>query len=113
MDPVLLKGSIQSVPAVVSLEEGAMDVVALGSDGFLQHLHFDGKDWGEWENLGITAHSAPTIQRHLSKVFIVVLNERGNLISLSRNATSTSKTWKGSLKQEELGGQLSLEFMKN
>lgn len=107
-----LGGSLLSVPAITFLKDNAIDVVALGTDGYLQHLHFDGQNWAsDWEDLGVTAHSAPIMEKLDGKLFIMALTKDGQLFSLSRDGTTTGSKWKDSLKQENLGGDLTSDFV--
>lgn len=57
-----LGGNVTSTPAVVSPFKGVMDVVALGRDGRIKHLHYNGSAWAdEWEDLGVSASAAPQV----------------------------------------------------
>ncbi|KAI8721386.1 hypothetical protein NCS52_00586100 [Fusarium sp. LHS14.1] len=48
-----LGGNVTSTPAVVSPLKGVLDVVALGRDRRIKHMHYDGSAWAdEWEDLG-------------------------------------------------------------
>jgi hypothetical protein len=106
-----LGGNLVSAPAVVSLKDGQMDVLALGSNGNLQHLRFDGQAWAtEWEDLGVEAGCAPSAVVHDGRVTIAVVTKDGTLLSLTREADDEAASWKGSLKQEVVGKDLSLEY---
>lgn len=106
-----LGGKLISWPTVVSLGTDSYDVVALGFNGTLQHLNYDGNRWAdEWEDLGIEVRSAPSARTHDRKVFLTAVAQNGSLMVWTRD-NSTSRTWKDSLQVEDLGGDLSLEFL--
>lgn len=105
-----LGGSIISTPAVISLEEGVYDILALGTNGTLQHRHFDGSGWSaDWEDLGLRAHSAPTITNLNGHVFVAAVAQDGSLIVWSRS-NAVEEKWDESLEPENLGGKVSLGF---
>jgi len=105
-----LGGSILSVPAVVSLDQGAYDVVALGTNGTLQHRHFDGSGWSTaWEDLGVRAHSAPAMALLDGQLFIAAVAKNGTLQVWTRD-DSLAEEWKDSLEVTGLGGDLTLDF---
>lgn len=109
-DLISLGGSIISTPAVISLERGGLDIVALNTNGTLQHRHYDGSEWSaDWEDLGVRAHSAPTIALLEDKVYIAAVAQSGSLRVWSRG-DSVEEKWKNSLKTANLGGDLSLDF---
>lgn len=106
-----LGGNVISQPAILSVDRGVFDVVALGVNGTLQHLHFDGSRWSDdWEDLDIEAHSAPSSFIFKDQVHIAVVASDGHLMVWSREA-SVEEAWKGSLRSEDLEGDLSLEFL--
>lgn len=105
-----LGGSIISVPSVVSLDKGVYDVLALGTNGTVQHRHYDGTGWStDWEDLGVRAHSAPNVGVQGDTVFVAAVTQDNKLKVWSRD-NSVKESWKGSLKEEDLGGDLSLDF---
>ncbi|KAI9152245.1 hypothetical protein HJFPF1_09474 [Paramyrothecium foliicola] len=107
-----LGGNILSAPAIEFLGDDIIDIIALGTDGELKHLHFDGRAWGtEWEGLGITAYSAPSTMQYEDRLYILMLNKEGNLIVLSRDASSNTEKWKGSLEQSNLGGNFTFDYL--
>lgn len=106
-----LGGKIISVPAVASVSENVLDVVALSEDGTLVHQHFDGSGWESgWEDLNIQAHSAPTMMILDEQVWIVAVNADGELMAWSRDDSAAGR-WQYSLSEgRNLGGELSLEY---
>lgn len=104
-------GDIISVPAVVSVSENVLDVVALSQGGTLVHQHFDGFGWESgWEDLDIRAHSAPTMMILDEEVWIVAVNADGELMAWSRDDSATGR-WQYSLSEgRNLKGELSLEY---
>ena len=104
-------GDIISVPAVVSVDDDILDVVALSKDGTLVHQHYDGSAWGSgWEDLEIKAHSAPTMTILDDEVWIVAVNADGELMAWSRDDSAAGR-WQYSLSDgQNLGGELSLEY---
>ena len=107
-----LGGNIISVPGVISVDTGVVDIVALDTKGVLQHRHYDDDNgWSkEWESLGVRAHSAPTITSFDDKLFIAAVSESGNLTVWTRD-NSVAESWKGSLEENDLGGNMSLDFL--
>lgn len=106
-----LGGSIISQPAAATLGDDTLDIVALGTNGTLQHLFFDGDGWEEtWEDLGIEAWSAPSLRVHNDQVVLLAIGRNGSLQAWTRD-NSTEPLWKGSLVRENLGGDLSLGFL--
>lgn len=104
-----LGGSIISRPAVVRLGSGTFDVVALGSNGTLQHLYFNGDEWEEnWEDLGLEASSAPVARLHNNQVVLLALARNGSLIAWTRD-NRRERSWRGSFRAENLAGALSLD----
>ncbi|KAL6849210.1 hypothetical protein ACO1O0_008740 [Amphichorda felina] len=108
-DETELGGSLLSAPAVISLGEKDLDIVALGKDGYLQHIHYNGEKWSEWEDLGIRANSAPSIEVVGDQLFLLGVSDDGRLLSWRRD-TSSRYIWKDSLKLEDLGGNLTLSY---
>ncbi|KAI9149874.1 hypothetical protein HJFPF1_09620 [Paramyrothecium foliicola] len=104
-----LGGNIISTPTVISLGDDLLDVIALGEDGNLQHQHYNGSNWlDEWENLEIATHTAPTATVYNKKIYITAVKDDGHLIALWRDVDS-NHSWKGTLNQADLGGNLSLD----
>jgi len=54
-----LGGTLTSQPAVVSWDEGRLDIFAVGTDSALWHRWWDGSSWGGWQSLGGVLESPP------------------------------------------------------
>ena len=72
-----LQGVLTASPAVISGEDGSVDVLARGVDRrvYLKHrqLTSQGRAWGEWEDLGGTSTVSPAVERNddgMLRVFI-------------------------------------------
>jgi len=72
-----LQGVLTAAPAVISGEDGSVDVLARGVDRrvYLKHrqLTSTGSAWGEWEDLGGTSTVSPAVERNddgMLRVFI-------------------------------------------
>jgi len=68
---------LTEAPAVISGEDGSLDVIARGTDRrvYLKHrqLTYRGSSWGDWEDLGGIATVSPAIERNddgMLRVFI-------------------------------------------
>lgn len=106
-----LGGDIISRPSIISVSAGSYDVLALGSNGTLQHLHFDGDCWSEdWEDLGIEARSGPSVRVINGQVVFAAVAQNGSLLAWTRD-NGRASIWNGSLRAADLGGDLSLGFL--
>jgi hypothetical protein len=112
---VNLGGDVTSVPSVISLVEGTMDLVALDSYGKVQHLHYDGANWSEWEDLGMEAQSAPLMINFNDKVSIFAVQESGDLVyaRMDVSAAQDSHHWADQLTHMTTpDSNLSLDFYR-
>lgn len=99
-----LGGNIISQPTVVSIGSSSYEVVALGSNGTLQHLHLArGGRVEDWEDLGIEGRSAPSARLINNQVVLVAVAQNRSLMAWTQG-TSTKARWKESLSSEDLGG---------
>jgi hypothetical protein len=106
-----LGGNLTSVPSVISLSRGTYDVVATGTNGKLQRLHYDGSDWAEdWEELDFDAYSAPMVVPFGGKVIIFALGEEGKVMAASLDVNADSEKWADEVEVEEFGEDFSTEF---
>lgn len=110
-----LGGSIVSSPSSIiypSSTASTRDVFALGSDGQLQHQHYDGTAWSrEWENLNITARSAPSAMVFDDAAWLFWLSEEGSLMTGRMTASRNPGTeWADQIQMEDLGGDLTLGY---
>lgn len=111
-----LGGTIVSSPSAIiypsSSDSSTRDVFALGSNGKLHHQHHDGTAWSRsWENLNITARSAPEAVVFDSAAWLFWLGEDGGLMA-GRMARSQNPgaEWADHIEVEDLGGDLTLEY---
>ncbi|KAJ4198462.1 hypothetical protein NW755_001146 [Fusarium falciforme] len=71
-----LGGNVTSTLAVVSPSKGVMDAVALGRDGRIKHIHYNGSAWAdEWEDLGVSASAAPKVVIFNGWVVLIALGK--------------------------------------
>ncbi|WAO88838.1 Hypothetical protein NCS54_00620000 [Fusarium falciforme] len=71
-----LGGNVTSTLAVVSPSKGVMDAVALGRDGRIKHIHYNGSAWAdEWEDLGVSASAAPQVVIFNGWVVLIALGK--------------------------------------
>lgn len=110
-----LGGSIVSSPASIIIpnvsSSSTRDVFALGSDGKLQHQHYDGTGWArEWEGLNITAWSAPSAVVFSDTAWLFWLGRDGSLMAGSVASDEGGREWADQLEVENLGGDLTLEY---
>lgn len=104
-----LGGSLISAPTIVSLGDNKMDVIALGTDGNLQRMYFDGSEWADkWENLKISARSAPSAIVYKNLLYILAVTEKNTIMALSRDAKFAT-SWKYSLRKEDLSGKMTVD----
>lgn len=110
-----LGGSIVSSPSSIqfpSSTASTRDVFALGSDGQLHHQHYDGTAWSrDWENLNITARSAPSAIVFDGAAWLFWLGEEGSLMSGRMVGNDNpGAEWADQIEVEDLGGDLTLEY---
>lgn len=104
-----LGGNVTSVPSVISPSEGVYDVVALGADGLLKHIHYDGSAWAKnWEDLGVAAISAPLAVLYDSKIVLFALGSDG--VQLASWESGGEDSWADLVDMKPLNGDPSLEF---
>jgi hypothetical protein len=107
-----LGGNITSVPTAVSLAKDAIDAIALGRDGRLKRIHYNGDTWvDDWEDLGIETQSAPLAVNVDGAVTIFTVGENGALTVATADDLTDAASWadKLSVKTWDDAG-LSLEF---
>ncbi|KAI6777895.1 uncharacterized protein J7T54_001552 [Emericellopsis cladophorae] len=113
-DLVSIGDNVASVPSVVSVEDGIVDVVVLGTDGTLQHQHYDGRSWrSDWEGLNVTAMSAPTVVKFDDKTWIFSVDVEGRLQAASLEADENTPEWRDRLQSQNLDGDLELRYYYN
>lgn len=121
---VSLGGGFASVPSAVvtSREPLRLDVVGLGVDGDVKHIAYRDQKWGEWEDLGVQASTAPflftygtnTDAGESSKTLLATVGENNELrLSSWANSESTSSSgWKSLVGNwNSVGGNLTLASM--
>jgi len=113
-DLVSIGGNVASMPSVVSVEDGIVDVVVLGTEGTLQHQHYDGRSWrSDWEDLNVTAMSAPTVVEFDEETWIFSVDMEGRLQAASLEAGEDTPEWRDRFQNENLGGDLELRYYYN
>lgn len=108
-----LGGSIVSNPVSIIMPNApsTRDVFALGSNGKIQHQHYDGTGWArEWEVLDIKAWSAPSAVVFDDGAWVFWLGEGGSLMGGRMEADEGGAEWADQLSVEDLGGDLTLEY---
>jgi hypothetical protein len=113
-DLVSIGDNVASMPSVVSVQSDIVDVVVLGTDGTLKHQHYNGRSWrSDWENLNITAMSAPTTVEFDKETWIFSVDVEGRLQAASLEADEDTPEWRDRLQEENLGGDLELRYYYN
>lgn len=83
-EPLSLGGNWSSIPSVTVSDNNRLDVFALSTDGTIKHRAVLDSDWNaDWDDLGISASSAPlTIQpkNDSTMVTLLVLENEGELV---------------------------------
>ncbi|KAH8652914.1 hypothetical protein BGZ61DRAFT_374520 [Ilyonectria robusta] len=96
-----LGGNVTSTPAVVSPFRGVIDVVALGRDGRIKHVHYNGSAWaGEWEDLGVSASAAPQVVMFNGWVVLMALGK--NEVRYASWKSEGESAWADLVKMESL-----------
>ncbi|KAL2693531.1 hypothetical protein Neosp_000091 [[Neocosmospora] mangrovei] len=107
-----LGGNVTSTPAVVSPRNGVMDVVALGRDGRIKHMHYNGSAWeDEWEDIGVSASAAPQVVFFNGRVVLFAL--RKDEVQYASWESEGESSWADLVKMKSLPGVIpSLDFFQ-
>ena len=104
----LIGGNVTSVPSVISQKSGEFDVVALGSSGTVQHAHYDGTVWSEWEDLPFQAVSACEVVLYMDYIILLALGKKE--VQFASWISKGESEWADSVEVKSIGGNPSLDF---
>jgi len=107
-----LGGNVTSTPSVTGSVAGGnytMEVVALGSDGYVRHQQYNGSAWYEdWENLNLSAVGAPLLTKWDGTLNVLFLLREDGLYYSTIEDGETN--WIGKMTMSPIGGSPSLGF---